>query len=66
APDGAEPPDWPIVDGQMDLEATPPENTLTIARPADPFRLFVVEEFPAPPVAVFSDDFEGGQGDWTM
>jgi hypothetical protein len=33
--------------------------------PADLTRLFVVEGFPAPPVSVFSDDFEGGQGGWT-
>ena len=32
---------------------------------ANPFSLFVVEEFPTPPQKVFSDDFEGGQGAWT-
>ena len=31
----AEPIDWPIFDGNADIEATPPENTLTIPRPAD-------------------------------
>ncbi len=25
----------------------------------------MIESFPAPPVAVFADDFENGQGDWT-
>ncbi|NIP94059.1 MAG: hypothetical protein GWO24_11630, partial [Akkermansiaceae bacterium] len=49
-----------------DIEATPPENTLTIPRPGDPTRLFVIEEFDAPPVSVFSDDFESGQGEWTV
>ena len=32
---------------------------------SDAARYFVVEEYPAPPVSVFSDDFEGGQGAWT-
>jgi bacillopeptidase F len=26
----------------------------------------VIEEFNAPPVAIFTDDFEGGLGDWTI
>ena len=64
-PSAAEPIDWPIFGGHSDLAATPPENTLTIPMPADLTRLFVVEGFPAPPVSVFSDDFEGGQGGWT-
>jgi hypothetical protein len=58
--------DWPIFDGNADIAATPPENTLTIPMPADLTRLFVVEGFPAPPVSVFSDDFEGGQGGWAF
>jgi hypothetical protein len=62
---GVVPIDWPIFGGHSDLAATPPENTLTIPMPADLTRLFVVEGFPAPPVSVFSDDFEGGQGGWT-
>lgn len=62
----APPAEWPIFDGQADLEATPPENTLTIAGPADPERFFVIEEFNAPPVVVLSDDFENGPGDWTV
>jgi hypothetical protein len=60
-----EPLDWPISDGNFDIAATPPENTLTIPMPADLTRLFVIEGFPAPPVSIFSDDFEGGQGGWT-
>ena len=58
--------DWPIFGNNSDITATPPENTLVIPRPADPFRLFVVEEFDAPPMKVFTDDFESGQGDWTV
>ena len=49
----------------MDLVATPPENTATFPFPADGTRLFVAEEFDAPPVSVFSEDFEAGQGNWT-
>jgi hypothetical protein len=56
---------WPVLGGNMDIAATPPENTLTIARPADPKTFFVIEEFDAPPVAILSDDFESGQGAWT-
>jgi hypothetical protein len=57
---------WDIYDGNENIVATPPENTLTIPRPADDTRFFVVEAFPAPPVSVFSDDFEGGQGGWAF
>ena len=38
----------------------------TIPLPADSDRFFVIEEFNAPPVEVYSDNFEGGQGDWTI
>ena len=64
-PSSTDPKDWPIYDGNMDLTPTPPTNTLTIPLPPETIRLFVVEEFPAPPVTVFSDNFEDGQGDWT-
>ncbi len=60
-----EPEGWEIYDGNADLEATPPENTLTIPRPVDGERFFVIEEFDAPPETIFSDDFEGGRGEWT-
>ena len=60
-----DPATWPIFDGHRDLAATPPENTLTIPRPAESERFFVIEEFPAPPAVVFSDDFENGSGAWT-
>jgi hypothetical protein len=64
-PSVAEPKDWPVFDGHQDITATPPENTLTIPYPADVERFFVISEFNAPPVPVFSDDFESGQGAWT-
>ena len=56
---------WPIFDGNLDLAATPPENTLIIPLPADLTRLFVIEEFDAPPVTLFSDDLESGAQGWT-
>ncbi|NIP97873.1 MAG: LamG domain-containing protein, partial [Akkermansiaceae bacterium] len=61
-----DPEDWPIYGGNMEMAATPDFNTLTIPLPDEPGRFFVIEEFPAPPVTVFSDDFESGQGDWTL
>lgn len=64
-PASAESKDWPVFDGQMNLPTTPPQNTLTFPFPADGSRYFVVEEFNAPPVSVFSDDLESGQGAWT-
>jgi hypothetical protein len=57
---------WPIYDGHENIVATPPRNVLTIPYPADPGRFFAIEAFPAPPVSIFSDDFESGQGDWTF
>jgi len=65
-PSATDPPEWPILDGHENLEATPPENTLTIPRPSDSRRFFVIEQFPAPPVSIFSDDFESGQGGWAF
>lgn len=56
---------WPIFDGHAGILASPPLNTLTIPRPANPKRFFVIEAFPVPPVPIFSDDFESGQGLWT-
>jgi len=64
-PSSALPIDWAIFGVFQDLEATPPENSVTFPLPADPLRLFVVEEFAAPPESVFSDNFESGQGLWT-
>ena len=64
-PSAALPADWPIFETHQDIASTPPENTLVIPLPADPFRLFVIEEVIAPPVSLVSDDFESGAGDWT-
>jgi len=64
-PSSGLPIDWPIFGGLQDLAATPPENSVTFPLPADPLRLFVVEDFAAPPESVFADNFESGQGQWT-
>ena len=64
-PAAADPIEWPIFDGNEDMPADPSgTNTLIIGLPADPFRLFVIEEFPPPPVVILSDDFEMGVGTW--
>jgi bacillopeptidase F len=39
---------------------------LTIPIPADSTRFFVIEEYPAPPVILFADDFESGENGWTF
>lgn len=63
---GSTPPlEWPVFDGNIDLVATPPENTLTIPLPGELSRLFVVEEFNAPPVIFFADDLESGAEGWS-
>jgi len=49
---------WPIFDGNENIEATPPENALEFTLPGDPERFFVVEEFPTPPVTVFTENFD--------
>jgi len=64
-PSNGEPATWPIFGGHEDMEATPPENTLTIPLPPDPTRFFVIEAFPAPPIVLYSTDFEGGAAGWT-
>jgi hypothetical protein len=64
-PSVAGPVDWPIYDDKMEIMATPPENSLTIPLPADAKRFFVIEEFPAPPVTVFSENFDGADPGWT-
>jgi hypothetical protein len=53
-----DPATWPVFDGNGNLGATPPENTLTISRPADAERFFVIEEFLAPPVPIFEEHFD--------
>lgn len=64
-PASAAPKDWPIFGAHQDLPATPETNTLTIPLPEDPERFFVIEEFLAPPVTVFSEDFDGADPGWT-
>ena len=65
-PSADNPIDWPIFGDFSDLEATPPENTLSFPLPAEAGRFFVNEEFDTPPVSVFFDDFESGLGDWVV
>ena len=65
-PSNGEPDTWPIHDNHADLEATPPQNVLTIPRPAEASRFFVIESFPAPPESIYFDDFENGRGDWEI
>ena len=57
---------WPIYKDLENIEATPPENTLTLPMPPEPERFFVVESFPAPPQSVFFADFEDGLGAWAV
>ncbi len=64
-PSSAPPIEWPLIEGREGIEATPPLNTLVIDRPADPFRLFVVEGFPKPPVEAYSETFDTGAPGWT-
>ncbi|MFP6856538.1 MAG: LamG-like jellyroll fold domain-containing protein, partial [Roseibacillus sp.] len=54
-----EPLTWAIFDGNDNLAATPPRNTLTFPYPADPERFFAIEGFPKPPVVLFEDNFDG-------
>jgi hypothetical protein len=54
---------WDLVAG--DLPATPPSNMMSITRPGDLTRFYRVEEFPAPPVTIFSGNFDGADPGWT-
>ncbi|MCH2062263.1 MAG: LamG domain-containing protein [Roseibacillus sp.] len=56
---------WPVYGGLENLEATPDLNILSLTRPVDPERYFVVEEFQPPPVVLYFTDFEGGAVGWT-
>ena len=49
---------WALVQGG--IASTPPFNTLTIPRPADPKMFYVVEELAAAPVLAFSENFDSG------
>lgn len=59
----APPTGWTLV--QQDIVATPPINTLQILQPADPRMFYVAEDYPAPPVVVFADNFDGPPAGWT-
>lgn len=63
-----DPSTWSVVPDAENLAATPPENTLSVTRPADGARFYVVrEENAPPPPPVFSDDFESvPDPDWTI
>ena len=52
--------------GVFEIATNPPLNSHSIPRPGDPARFYRVEELLLPPVELFSDDFEGGQGRWTV
>jgi hypothetical protein len=51
---------WNLV--AEDLPPTPPTGTYSIAQPADPRLFFRMEEYLAPPVTLFAEDFEGITG----
>lgn len=59
-----DPIDWPLVGTHEEIVATQPMNVLAIPFPAEEERYFVIEEFNAPPVTIFFDDFENGPGAW--
>jgi hypothetical protein len=59
----ADPATWDLVEG--DIPATPPSNMKTFARPGDSARFYQVEEYPAPPVTVFSENFDGVDPGWS-
>ena len=63
-PSGA-PAGWPVFEGLENLAATPGENVLTLPRPDDRERYFVIEEFTPPPVVLFAADLEEGAVGWT-
>ena len=60
-----EPKTWPVWNNHSDMVATPDENMLTIPRPADEERYFVIEEIDAPPTTLYLEDFELGDAGWT-
>ena len=54
---------WPVVPGLEGIAATPPLNTVSIPKPADPVRFYKLIAGPVPPA--FFDDFESGGRGWT-
>lgn len=64
SPDLSTPPaTWPLA--QENIAATPPLNLLSLALPADPRMFYVVEEYSAPQLTVYSEDFDGPVTGWT-
>jgi hypothetical protein len=61
----ADPKTWAVWNNHSDMAATPDENILTIPRPADEERYFVIQEFDAPPTTLYFEDFELGDAGWT-
>ncbi|MEM1085173.1 MAG: hypothetical protein AAGI48_13760 [Verrucomicrobiota bacterium] len=59
---------WPPVGTNVGIPADGSgTNTLTIPRPADPSTFYVVNEYPAPPPPpLLSEDFESGDGGFTV
>ncbi|HIG29885.1 MAG TPA: hypothetical protein EYG57_08070 [Planctomycetes bacterium] len=49
---------WTLVEG--DIPGTPDINTKSFARPDDPALFYQLEQFPTPPLTVFSEDFDDG------
>ena len=64
-PGAGAPLEWPVFNGQENIPATPPENTLTIPLPDNLTRFFAIEGFDAPPTVYFEDDLESGAPGWT-
>jgi hypothetical protein len=54
---------WDLV--VEDLPATAPDGSTSIPKPGDPTLFYRVEEYPIPPVTVFSDNFDGIDKGWT-
>ena len=54
---------WALVQGA--IVPTPPFNTLTIPRPADPKMFYVVEEVAASLVPHFTENFDSGATGWS-
>lgn len=53
---------WDIV--EQDIIPTPPTTTKTVS-PVGSFRFYRVEEYLAPPVVVYSEEFDGADPGWT-
>lgn len=60
-----EPASWEPIEGQTEIKATPPHNTITIPKPSDSSRFYVVEEFTPPPIVLLSENFDSGFSAWS-